>query len=92
MIELNESRASFRKSTGEKAVRSERTISWSCSVKIEHVLRFIRDIDEVGNGSLHPESHLIGRDAGVDLWILNEEISLPVKRANRFDKAGLLAG
>ena len=70
MKDLAEAHATLRHAAGEETVVGEgarrRHIR---TIHVENVFWFGRKIRQVGDGSLHPERHLILRDAGMSLRI-----------------------
>ena len=70
MIELDEAHAALGQPARQQAVRSEGAIAGLRRRRRRAPLRFLAHVHQVGHARLHPERHLVLRDAGLDLGIV----------------------
>lgn len=83
MVKLDEANAALGEPSGEKAVRSEGAGPFRVlAVEFEGSGRLFRKIGQFGDGFLHPEGHLILRDASwfPDLRIHRQKFGLHLER------------
>ena len=71
MIELDKAHSAFGQTTREQTIRCKGAIPRLGAVHVEDVLGFIRDIHQARHRGLHLERHLVLRNAGRDLRIVN---------------------
>ena len=70
VVELDEAHATLGEAAREQAVRGEGAVAGSLhAIHFEHLFRLLREIGELGDGSLHLERHLVLRDARLDFRI-----------------------
>src|SRR5712691_1933319 len=70
MEELDETDSAFRQAPRQQAIRSEAARLFRIfAVKLEGARRFLGNIGQLGNRSLHAECHLILRDSCRDFGI-----------------------
>ena len=70
MVELDEAHAALGQAARQQAVRGEGAgLFRVLAVQFEGVRRLFRKIGQFRNRRLHPERHLVLRDAGADLRI-----------------------
>ena len=68
--ELDETYVSFGESSSEEAVRCVGARFFDIgTVHVQHVLRFIGDIEEFRHAGLHAEGHFVLADSGLDFWV-----------------------
>ena len=78
--ELDEADIALAESTGQQAVGGVRARALHVrSVEVEHVLRFLGQVEQVRDARLHAEGHLVLRDTGLDLRIAQDAVALVVK-------------
>ena len=80
MIELDEPHTAFGQATGQQAVRREGAVAALGPVQIQNVLRFVRQIHQLGHRRLHAEGQFVLRDARFDLGIAESLDCQPVQR------------
>ena len=81
--ELDKSHAALDEATGLEALARE--LAGAVLLESESVL--LREIDEIGDGGLHAEGHLVLLDAGEDLGIADLLEVLPVERFDAVEGA-----
>ena len=69
VIELDEPHAPLGQPAGQQAVGGERAVGAWRAVQVEHVLRLIGDIDQLGDAGLHLERQLVLGDARGDFRV-----------------------
>ena len=70
VVELDEAHAALGQPPRQQAVRGERAVARLRAVHLQHVLRLLAHVHQVGHAGLHLERHLVLRDARQDLGIL----------------------
>ena len=77
MIELDESHVTLGKTSCQQAVgRKSPRFPSVFTVKRKYVIRFSGSVRQFGDTGLHPERHLILRDAGLDFGIANTFVQI----------------
>ena len=78
--ELDEADVAFAEATGQEAVRGVGARALHVgTVEIEHMLGFLRQIEQLGHAGLHAEGHLVLGDSGLDLRVAEDTVALVVK-------------
>ena len=78
--ELDEADVAFAKATGQETVRGVGARALHVrTVEIEHMLRFLREVEQVGHAGLHAEGHFVLGDAGLDLRVAQHAVALVVE-------------
>src|SRR5688572_350110 len=70
VIELDDANSALSEPPGQETVRTKTPIARLFdAVKIQHFLRFMTEVGELGDAGLHLERHFVLRDAGRDLRV-----------------------
>ena len=69
VIKLNEPHAALGQPAGQQAVGRERAVGPLRAVQVEHVLRLVRNIDQLRHAGLHLERQLVLGDPRGDFRI-----------------------
>ena len=89
MVQLNESHAPLRQPPREEAIRRKRSIAGLRTVHLQDVLRFVAHVEQSRNARLHPERHLVLRDAGLNFRIVQRSILERVQCVDRLNRVEL---
>ena len=87
---MNEPHAALGQPAGQQAVVGEGAVGAFAAVHIEHVLRLVGDVDQVGHARLHAERQFVLRDARGDFGILLDRIAHAIQTVDGRDDVVLL--
>ena len=78
---LDETHVALGEAAGEQAVRGVAAGALDVgAVRVEHALRFLRKVGEIGHAGLHAKGHFVLRDAGLDFRIAERVVPALVER------------
>ncbi len=92
VVKLDEPHAALGQAAREEAVGSERAIAGLATIEVEDGFRLVGNIHQTRNGSLHPERHLVLRDARGNLRIVHDVLLRTIQRLHGRDYIVLQAG